>query len=73
MIQVDNRLLSPEQELSSSSQIWHLLKLFLKMLTIDFGVFFSVGRSVGIYLCNVSGCLWIDSCSEHKVHELHCF
>lgn len=27
MIQVDNRLLSPEQELSSSSQIWHLLKL----------------------------------------------
>lgn len=27
MIQVDNRLLSPEQQLSSSSQIWHLLKL----------------------------------------------
>lgn len=29
MIQVDNRLLSPEQELSSSSQIWQLLVLTL--------------------------------------------
>lgn len=29
MIQVDNRLLSPEQELSSSSQIWQLLVLKL--------------------------------------------